>query len=137
MHFWCIWTERSLTQPAIKTKKKIPSESFVRNFNAKHFISCTIKENIRTCSSKHLILLYNVIFFDWKKSISINSDLSDIIGVLEEHCVISGFMGVSNMLNLGAAADSYSKFGIDGGNICDQADEIVGDTSFSASVPAT
>ena len=41
------------------------------------------------------------------------------------------------MLNLGAAADSYSKFGIDGGNICDQADEIVGDTSFSASVPAT
>ena len=63
--------------------------------------------------------------------------MSDIIGVLEEHCVISGFMGVSNMLNLGAAADSYSKFGIDGGNICDQADEIVGDTSFSASVPAT
>ena len=90
-----------------------------------------------TCSSKHLILLCNVIFFDGRESISINSDLSDIIGVLDEHCVISGFMGVSNMLNLGAAADAYSNFGVDGGNICDQADEIVGDTSLSASVPAT
>ena len=90
-----------------------------------------------TCSSKHLILLCNVIFFDWSESISINSDLSDIIGVLDEHCVIYGFMGVSNMLNFGAAADAYSKFGVDGGNICDQADEIVGDTSLSASVPAT
>ena len=63
--------------------------------------------------------------------------MSDIIGVLGEHCVISGFIGVSNMLNLGAAADAYSNFGVDGGNICDQADETVGDTSSSASVPAT
>ena len=63
--------------------------------------------------------------------------MSDIIGVLGEHCVISGFMGVSNMLNLGAAADAYSNFGVDGCNIWDQADEIVGDTTLSASVPAT
>ena len=59
----------------------------------------------------------------------------DIIGVLDEHCVISGFMGVSNMLNLGAAADSDKNFGVVGGYICDEADEIAGDTSSSASVP--
>ena len=57
-----------------------------------------------------------------------------MIGVLDEHCVISGFMGVSNMLNLGAAADSDNNFDLVGGNICDEADEIGGDTSSSASV---
>ena len=43
---------------------------------------------------------------------------------------------VLNMLNLGAAADSDNNFGVvGGGNICDENDEIVGDTSLSASVP--
>ena len=42
---------------------------------------------------------------------------------------------VLNMLNLGAAADSGNNFGVVGGNICDENDEIVGDTSLSASVP--
>ena len=98
------------------------------------FIVYTIKENIHTCSFKYLILFCNVIFFDWRKSISINSDLFDIIGVLDEHCVISGFMGVSNMLNLGGAADSDNDFGVVVGNICDETDEISGDTSSSASV---
>ena len=42
---------------------------------------------------------------------------------------------VLNMLNLGAAADSDNNFGVVGGNICDENDEIVGDTSLSASVP--
>ena len=101
----------------------------------KNFISCTIKENIHTCSSKHLILFCNVIFSNWRKSISINSDLFNIIGVLVERCVISGFMGVLNMLNLGAAADCGNNFDVGGGNICDKAAEIVIDTSSSASVP--
>ena len=42
---------------------------------------------------------------------------------------------VLNMLNLGAAADSDNNFGVVGGNICDENDETVGDTSLSASVP--
>ena len=100
----------------------------------KNFISCTIKENIHTCSSKHLILFCNVIFSNWRKSISINSDLFNIIGVLVERCVISGFMGVLNMLNLGAAADCGNSFDVGGGNICDEGDEIVGETISSASV---
>ena len=82
---------------------------------------------------KRFYFLY-VIFSDRRKSISINSDLFDITGVLDEHCVISGFMGVSNMLNLVAAAASDNNFGVVGGNICDEADEIGGDTSSSASV---
>ena len=82
---------------------------------------------------KRFYFLY-VIFSDRRKSISINSDLFDITGVLDEHCVISDFMGVSNMLNLVAAAASDNNFGVVGGNICDEADEIVGDTSSSASV---
>ena len=82
---------------------------------------------------KRFYFLY-VIFSDRRKSISINSDLFDITGVLDEHCFISGFMGVSNMLNLVAAAASDNNFGVVGGNICDEADEIVGDTSSSASV---
>ena len=81
-----------------------------------------------------MILFCNVIFSDQRESIYIDSDLFDMIGVLDEHCVISGFMGVSNMLNLGAAADSDNNFDVVGGNICDEADEIVGDTSSSASV---
>ena len=44
-------------------------------------------------------------------------------------------MGVFNMLNLGAAANCGNKFDVGGGNICDEADEIVIDTSSSASVP--
>ena len=40
------------------------------------------------------------------------------------------------MLNLGAAADSDNNFGVGSGNICDEADEIVGDTSSSPSVPS-
>ena len=98
------------------------------------FLVYTIK-NVDTRSSKHLILFCNAIFSDPRKFISINSDLCDIIGVLDEHCVISGFMGVSNMLNLGAAADSDNNFGVVGGNICDETDEIVGDTSSPASIP--
>ena len=39
------------------------------------------------------------------------------------------------MLNLGAAADSDNNFGVVGGNICDEADDIFGDTSSSVSVP--
>ena len=46
----------------------------------------------------------------------------DITGVLDEHCVISGFMGVSNMLNLVAASASDNNFGVVGGYICDEAD---------------
>ena len=46
----------------------------------------------------------------------------DIIGVLDEHCVESGFIEVSNMLNLGPAADSDNNFGVGGGNICDEAE---------------
>ena len=38
------------------------------------------------------------------------------------------------MFNLAAAADSDNKFDLAGGNICDEADEIVGDTSSSPSV---
>ena len=38
------------------------------------------------------------------------------------------------MLNLGAAADCNNNFGVGGGNICDEADEIVGDTSSSPSI---
>ena len=38
------------------------------------------------------------------------------------------------MLNLGATADSDNNSDVVGGNICDEADEIVGDTSSSASV---
>ena len=38
------------------------------------------------------------------------------------------------MLNLGAAADCNNNLGVSGGNICDEADEIVGDTSSSASI---
>ena len=53
----------------------------------------------------------------------------DIIGVLDKHCVISACKGVSNMLNLGAAAGSDNNFGVGSGNICDEADEVVGDTS--------
>ena len=98
------------------------------------FLLYTIKENIHNCSSKHLILFCYRIFSDRRKSIFINSDLFDIIGVLDEHCVISGFMGVSNMLNLGGAADSDNDFGVVVGNICDETDEISGDTSSSASV---
>ena len=41
------------------------------------------------------------------------------------------------MLNFGAAADSENNFIVVGGSICDEADEIVGDTSSSASVPTT
>ena len=59
----------------------------------------------------------------------------DIIGILDEPCVISGFVRVSNMLNLGAAADSDNNFDVVGGNICDEADDIFGDTSSSVSVP--
>ena len=55
--------------------------------------------------------------------------------VVDEHCVISGFMEVLNMLNLGAAADCGNNFDVGGGNTCDEADEIVIDTSSSASVP--
>ena len=112
-----------LTQPAIKTYFKLPSnkknssERFVRNFNVKLFISGIIKKIYIICSSKHLILFCNVTFSDRRKSISINSGLSDIIGVLDEHCVISAFMGVSNMLNLGATADAYNNFGVGCGNI--------------------
>ena len=98
------------------------------------FVVYTIKENVHTCSFKYLILFCNVIFSDMRKSISINSHLFDINGVLDGHCVISGFMRVSNMLNLGAAADSDNDFGVVVGNICDEDDEIVGDTSLSASV---
>ena len=73
---------------------------------------------------------------DQRKSISLNSDLFHIIGVLDEYCVISGFMGVSNMVNLGAAAaDSDNNSGVGGGNISDEVDEIVGDTNSYASVP--
>ena len=97
--------------------------------------SCIAKENIRTCSSKHLILVCNAIFSDRRKSISINSDLFDIIGVNDGDCVISGFMGVSNMLNLCVDADSDNNFGVGGGNDCDRPDQIVGDTSSTASVP--
>ena len=99
------------------------------------FLVYTTKENIHACFSKHLIIFCNLIFSDWTKSIFINSDLFDIIGVLDEHCVISGFMGVSNMLNLGAAADSDNTFGVVGGNTCDEVHEVVGYTSSSASVP--
>ena len=67
---------------------------------------------MHTCSSKYLILFCYVIFSDWRKSISINSDLFDIIGLLDEHYVMYGFMGISNMLNLGAAADSDNNFGL-------------------------
>ena len=35
------------------------------------------------------------------------------------------------MLNLGAAADSNNNFGVGSGNICDEVDEIVVDTSSS------
>ena len=38
------------------------------------------------------------------------------------------------MLNLGGAADSGNDFGVVVGNICDETDEISGDTSSSASV---
>ena len=109
---------------------KVLSETLIKNL----FLVYTIKEKLRTCSSKHLILFCNVIFSDQRESIYINSDLFDMIGVLGKHCVISGFMGVSNMLNLGAAADSDNNFDLVGGNICDEADEIGGDTSSSASV---
>ena len=44
-------------------------------------------------------------------------------------------MEVLNMLNLGAAADCGNNFDVGGGNTCDEADEIVIDTSSSASVP--
>ena len=43
-------------------------------------------------------------------------------------------MGVLNMLNLGAAADCGNNFDVGGGNICDEGDEIVGETISSASV---
>ena len=117
--------KRSVTKPSIKayfkltSNKKNSSESFVRNFNEKLFISCIcIKRN-----------------YTYLKSISINSDLFNIIGVLNEHCVICISMGVSNMVSLGAAADSDKKVGFVGGNICDEVDEIFGDTSLSESVP--
>ena len=99
------------------------------------FLVYTTKENIHTCFSKHLIIFCNVIFSDWKKSIFINSDFFDIVGLLDEHCVISGFMGASNMLNIGTTADSANTFGVFGGNTCDEVHEIVGYTSSSASVP--
>ena len=82
-----------------------------------------------------MIIFCNVIFSDWKISIFINSELFDIIGVVDEPCVISGFMGVSKMLNLSAAGDSDNTFGVVGGNTCDEVHEIVGYTSSSASVP--
>ena len=69
-----------------------------------------------------------------RKSISINSDLFDITAVLDEHCVISGFVKVLNMLNIDSTAVSDNNFGAGGRNICDEAYEIVGDTSLSASV---
>ena len=43
-------------------------------------------------------------------------------------------MWVSNTLNLGAAADSGNNFGVVGGNIYDEADEILGDTSSLISI---
>ena len=52
------------------------------------FLVYTTKEYIHTCFSKHLIIFCNVIFSDWKKSIFINSDFFDIVGLLDEHCVI-------------------------------------------------
>ena len=81
-----------------------------------------------------MILFSNAMFSYRRKSISINSDLFDIIAVLDEHCVISGFVKVLNMLNIGATAVSDNNFGAGGRNICDEAYEIVGDTSSSASV---
>ena len=59
----------------------------------------------------------------------------DIIWVLDEHYVTFGFMGISSMLNTGATADSDNNFCVAGGNISEEADKIVGDTSSSASVP--
>ena len=111
---------------------KILSETLLKNFL---FLVYTLKENTHTCSSKHLILFCNAIFYEWRKSISINSDLFDIIGLLDEHYVKSGFMGVSNTVNLGAATDSENNFGVVAGNISDEADEIAHGTSSSASVP--
>ena len=111
---------------------KILSETLLKNFL---FLVYTIKENTHTCSSKHLILFCNAIFSEWRKSISINSDLFDIIGLLDEHYVKSGFMGVSNTVNLGAATDSDNNSGVVAGYISDEADEIAHGTSSSASVP--
>ena len=82
-----------------------------------------------------MIFFCNVIFSERRKSISINSDLFDIIGLLDEHCVKSGFMGVSNTINVGAATDSDNNFGVVAGNISDEADEIAHGASSSASVP--
>ena len=98
------------------------SETLLKNFL---FLVYTIKENTHTCSSKHLILFCNAIFSEWRKSISINSDLFDIIGLLDEHYVKSGFMGVSNTVNLGAATDSDNNSGVVAGNISDEAMKLL------------